>query len=112
MLDLTGEEQEITVTDSTVITKQSMGGGQGAPGGERRRNQTEITEKRQRNRMEIMLMTMQMQNRKILKTLMIQKRQMHLTTQKAVTQKRRKKHLTATIQTAKLRKTRGRSPGW
>ncbi len=34
MLDLTGEEQEITVTDSTVITKQSMGGGQGAPGGE------------------------------------------------------------------------------
>lgn len=34
MLDLTGEEQEITVTDSTVITKQSMGGGQGAPGEE------------------------------------------------------------------------------
>lgn len=34
MLDLIGEEQEITVTDSTVITKQSMGGGQGAPGGE------------------------------------------------------------------------------
>lgn len=34
MLDLTGEEQEITVTDTTVITKQSMGGGQGAPGGE------------------------------------------------------------------------------
>ena len=34
MLDLTGEEQEIAVTDSTVITKQSMGGGQGAPGGE------------------------------------------------------------------------------
>ena len=34
MLDLTGEEQEITVTDSTVITKQSMGGGQGTPGGE------------------------------------------------------------------------------
>lgn len=34
MLDLTGEEQEITVTDGTVITKQSMGGGQGAPGGE------------------------------------------------------------------------------
>ena len=34
MLDLTGEEQEITVTDSTVITKQSMGGGQGAPVGE------------------------------------------------------------------------------
>ena len=34
MLDLTGEEQEITVTDSTVITKQSMGGGQGAPGGD------------------------------------------------------------------------------
>ena len=34
MLDLTGEEQEITVTDSTVIMKQSMGGGQGAPGGE------------------------------------------------------------------------------
>ena len=33
MLDLTGEEQEITVTDSTVITKQSMGGGQGAPDG-------------------------------------------------------------------------------
>ena len=33
MLDLTGEEQEITVTNSTVITKQSMGGGQGAPGG-------------------------------------------------------------------------------
>ena len=34
MLDLTGEEQEIAVTDSTVITKQTMGGGQGAPGGE------------------------------------------------------------------------------
>lgn len=34
MLDLTGEEQEITVTDSTVITKQTMGGGQGAPDGE------------------------------------------------------------------------------
>ena len=34
MLDLTGEEQEITVTDSTVITKQTMGGGQGAPGGD------------------------------------------------------------------------------
>ena len=34
MLDLIGEEQEITVTDSTVITKQTMGGGQGAPGGE------------------------------------------------------------------------------
>ncbi len=34
MLDLTGEEQEITVTDSTVITKQSMGGGQGASSGE------------------------------------------------------------------------------
>ena len=34
MLDLTGEEQEITVTDSTVITKQCMCGGQGAPGGE------------------------------------------------------------------------------
>ena len=34
MLDLTGEEQEITVTDSTVITKQTRGGGQGAPGGE------------------------------------------------------------------------------
>lgn len=34
MLDLTGEEQEITVTDSTVITKQSMRGGQGASGGE------------------------------------------------------------------------------
>ena len=34
MLDLTGEEQEITVTDSTVITKQSMGGGQGGPGGQ------------------------------------------------------------------------------
>ena len=34
MLDLTGEEQEITVTDSIVITKQTMGGGQGAPGGE------------------------------------------------------------------------------
>ena len=34
MLNLTGEEQEITVTDSTVITKQSMRGGQGASGGE------------------------------------------------------------------------------
>lgn len=34
MLDLTGEEQEITVTDSTVITKQSMRGGQGASSGE------------------------------------------------------------------------------
>ena len=34
MLELTGEEQEITVTDSTVITEQSMGGGQGGPGGQ------------------------------------------------------------------------------
>ena len=34
VLDLTGEEQEITGTDSTVITKQSMGDGQGTPGGE------------------------------------------------------------------------------
>ena len=34
MLELTGEEQEITVTDSTVITKQSMGGGQGGSGGQ------------------------------------------------------------------------------
>lgn len=33
MLDLTGEEQEITVTDSTIITKQTMDGGQGAPDG-------------------------------------------------------------------------------
>lgn len=33
MLDLTGEEQEITVTDSTIITKQTMDGGQGAPEG-------------------------------------------------------------------------------
>ena len=41
MLDLTGEEQEITVTDSTVITKQSMGGGQGASGGEAPENQRE-----------------------------------------------------------------------
>ena len=65
MLDLTGEEQEITVTDSTVITKQSMGGGQ-----------EHLVEKLRRNRMEILPMTMQMQNRKIL---MIQKRQMHLT---------------------------------
>lgn len=34
MLDLTGEEQEITVTDSTIITKQTMDGGQGGPGGQ------------------------------------------------------------------------------
>ena len=33
MLDLTGEEQEITVTDSTIITKQTMDGCQGAPDG-------------------------------------------------------------------------------
>ena len=33
MLDLTGEEQKITVTDSTIITKQTMDGGQGAPDG-------------------------------------------------------------------------------
>ena len=33
MLDLTGEEQEITVTDSTIITKQTMDRGQGAPDG-------------------------------------------------------------------------------
>lgn len=34
-LDLTGEEQEITVTEDTVITSQSMGGGmQGGPGGD------------------------------------------------------------------------------
>ena len=33
MLDFTGEEQEITVTDSTIITKQTMDGGQGAPDG-------------------------------------------------------------------------------
>ena len=34
MLDLTGEEQEITVTDSTVITKQSMGADREHRGGE------------------------------------------------------------------------------
>ena len=32
MLDLTGEEQTVTVTDDTVITKESMGGPGGAPG--------------------------------------------------------------------------------
>ena len=64
------------------------------------KNQMEITEKRQRNRMEIM----QMQNQKMLKTPMIQKRQMHLTTRKAAIQKINPKHLTAKMQTAKLRK--------
>ena len=34
MLDLTGEEQTVTVTDDTVITKESMGGPGGAPGGD------------------------------------------------------------------------------
>ncbi len=33
MLDLTGEEMEITVTDDISIVRQSMGGGQGGPGG-------------------------------------------------------------------------------
>lgn len=41
MLDLTGEEQEITVTDSTVITKQTMGGGQEHLVEKPWRNQTE-----------------------------------------------------------------------
>ena len=35
MIDLTGEEKEITVSDDTTITKENMGGGPGgAPGGE------------------------------------------------------------------------------
>ena len=34
MLDLTGEELTVTVTDDTVITKESMGGPGGAPGGD------------------------------------------------------------------------------
>ena len=35
MLDLTGEEKEITISDDTTITKENMGGGPGgAPGGE------------------------------------------------------------------------------
>ena len=34
MLDLTGEELTVTVTDDTVITKESMGGHGGAPGGQ------------------------------------------------------------------------------
>ena len=33
MVDLTGEEQEITVTGDTVITRQSMSGMEGGPGG-------------------------------------------------------------------------------
>ena len=35
MIDLTGEEKEITISDDTTITKENMGGGPGgAPGGE------------------------------------------------------------------------------
>ena len=41
MLDLTGDEMTVTVTDDTVITKESAGGPGGAPGG----NQGEAPEK-------------------------------------------------------------------
>lgn len=41
MLDLTGDEMTVTVTDDTVITKESAGGPGGAPGG----NQGEALEK-------------------------------------------------------------------
>lgn len=41
MLDLTGDEMTVTVTDDTVITKESAGGPGGAPGG----NQGEAQEK-------------------------------------------------------------------
>ena len=34
MLDLTGDEMTVTVTDDTVITKESTGGPGGAPGGQ------------------------------------------------------------------------------
>lgn len=47
MLDLTGDEMTVTVTDDTVITKESAEGPGGAPGGNQekpRRSQTEITE--------------------------------------------------------------------
>ena len=41
MLDLTGDEMTVTVTDDTVITKESTGGPGGAPGGD----QGEVPEK-------------------------------------------------------------------
>ena len=38
MLDLTGEEQTITITEKTVITKQQGGAPQGQPGGDQNQN--------------------------------------------------------------------------
>ena len=38
MLDLTGEEQTITITENTVITKQQGGAPQGQPGGDQNQN--------------------------------------------------------------------------
>ena len=40
MLDLTGDEMTVTVTDDTVITKESTGGPGGAPDGNNSQNET------------------------------------------------------------------------
>lgn len=65
MLDLTGEEQEITVTDSTIITKQTMDGGQEHLMVILLKNQKKIVEKLLKNQMKIQQTIAPLQNQTI-----------------------------------------------